>query len=91
MPFGLSNAPATFQALMNGIFQFAMRKFVLIFFDDILIFSGDWDSHMKHLEVVLSTLSANMLYAKLSKCSFGLMEIEYLGHVVSAEGVKMEQ
>lgn len=91
MPFGLSNAPATFQGLMNNIFQFAMRRFVLIFFDDILIYSGDWESHMRHLEIVLVTLQDNQLYAKFSKCEFGLQQIEYLGHTVSEKGVEMEK
>lgn len=90
MPFGLSNAPTTFQSLMNSIFQFVMRKFVLKFFDDILVYRKDWDSHLKHLEVVLITLKDNQLYAKYSKCEFGLMKIEYLGPTVSAEGIQME-
>lgn len=84
MPFGLSNAPATFQSLMNGIFQFAMRQFVQIFFDDILIYSGDSYSYLIHLETLLPTL------AKYSKCSFGLKQIEYLGHIVSIEKVQMK-
>lgn len=90
MPFGLSNAPATFQSLMNGIFQFAMRQFVQIFFDDILIYSGDSDSYLIHLETLLPTLQENQLYAKYSKCSFGLKQIEYLGHIVSIEKVQMK-
>lgn len=91
MPFGLSNAPATFQALMNGIFHFAMRRYVLIFFDDILVYSKDMESHLVHLEQVLFTLQENQLFAKYSKCCFGLFQIEYLGHVVSARGVQMDQ
>lgn len=91
MPFGLTNAPATFQSLMNGIFQFAMRKFVLIFFDDILIYSADWESHLQHLEIVLITLNKHQLFAKFSKCEFGMIQIEYLGHTVSAMGVQMEK
>lgn len=90
MPFGLSNALATFQALMNGIFQFAMCRFVLIFFDDTLVYSVDWDSHIKHLEIVLIILTENKLYAKLSKCNFGMTQIEYLGHLVLVEGVQMD-
>lgn len=76
---------------MNGIFQFAMRKYVLIFFDDILVYSENWESHLQHLETVLLTLLENQLYAKYSKCNFGLQEIEYLGHIVSASGVQMEK
>lgn len=91
MPFGLSNAPATFQALMNGIFHFAMRRYVLIFFYDILVYSKDLESHLVHLEQVLRTLQENQLYAKYSKCCFGLLQIEYLGHIVSAAGVQMDQ
>nr|XP_027086609.1 uncharacterized protein K02A2.6-like [Coffea arabica] len=77
--FGLTNAPATFQALMNQVFQPYLRKFVLIFFDDILVYSKDLDQHVKHLEVVLEVLRENQLYAKLSKCSFAQQKIEYLG------------
>lgn len=72
MPFGLSNTPATFQALMNLILQFAMRRFVLIFFYDILVYSVDWESHIKHLEIVVITLTENKLYAKFSKFNFGM-------------------
>ena len=72
MPFGLKNAPATFQSLMNDIFQGILRKFVLVFFDDILVYSPSWTEHLQHLEVVLQVLKQHQLYAKLSKCSFGL-------------------
>jgi hypothetical protein len=90
MPFGLTNAPATFQCLMNKIFQAALRKFVLVFFDDIFIYSPSWHSHLQHLEWVLQVLEQNELYAKLSKCSFGQREVDYLGHIVSYSGVHMD-
>jgi hypothetical protein len=88
--FGLTNAPTTFQATMNQLFHLYLRKFVLVFFDDILIYSKTWKEHMKHLEHVLSLLEKNQFYAKLSKCSFGKEEVEYLGHVISQEGVKVD-
>jgi hypothetical protein len=87
MPFGLSNAPATFQALMNEIFQEQLRKFILVFFDDILVYSPDMQSHLSHLDITLSILRQHQLAAKRSKCVFGVSHVEYLGHVISAEGV----
>lgn len=87
MPFGLCNAPATFQSLMNQVFNQFLRKFILVFFDDILIYSKTFDDHLHHLELTLATLRANQLYAKMSKCQFGQDNIEYLGHVISHEGV----
>lgn len=75
---------------MNQVFHFALRKFVLIFFDDILVYSTIWDDHLHHLEIVLATLQAQQLFAKYSKCNFGLAHIEYLGHIVSGQGVQMD-
>jgi len=89
MPFGLTNAPTTFQATMNDLFQPYLRKFVLVFFDDILIYSKTWKEHLKHLDQVLSILEENQFYAKMSKCTFGEEEVEYLGHVIS-KGVKVD-
>jgi len=89
MPFGLSNAPATFQSLMNDIFHAALRIFMLVFFDDILVYSPSWHCHLKHLEWVLQVLEQHELFAKLSKCSFGQREVDYLGHIVSGSGVYM--
>lgn len=91
MPFGLTNAPATFQSLMNSVFRDLLRKCVLVFFDDILVFSKSWPLHLDHLSLVLDRLQAHSLYAKLSKYSFGQTKIEYLGHVVSGSGVEMDQ
>lgn len=87
MPFGLTNAPATFQALMNSVFAPFIRRFVLVFFYDILVYSPDLNSHTKHLHMVLNSLKQNTLFAKLSKCSFYQKQIEYLGHIVTGEGV----
>ncbi|GJU55661.1 ty3-gypsy retrotransposon protein [Tanacetum coccineum] len=90
MPFGLTNAPATFQALMNDVFRSYLRKFVLVFFDDILVYSSTWQLHLEHLTVVLHCLQEHRLYAKLSKCAFGQQRIEYLGHIVTGAGVEMD-
>ena len=90
VPFGLTNAPSTFQSLMNSTFRQVLRKFVLIFFDDILVYSRDWQSHLIHLREVLRRLRSHHLFAKLSKCEFGCKTIGYLGHVITGEGVAVE-
>ena len=87
MPFGLTNAPATFQCIMNAVFAPFLRKFVIVFLDDILVYSKSWEDHLQHLTLVLEKLREAKFYAKLSKCSFGQTSIQYLGHIISDHGV----
>ncbi|KAM1576651.1 hypothetical protein ACFX10_032943 [Malus domestica] len=90
MPFGLTNAPATFQALMNSILKPLLRKSVIVFFDDILVFSASAEQHASHLATVFELLRTHQLKLKPSKCLFGQPSIAYLGHIISATGVAMD-
>ncbi len=87
MSFGLTNAPATFSRLMNYIFMDYLDKFVVVYLDDILVFSKNEEEHAEHLRLVLEKLREHQLYAKFSKCEFWLPEVTYLGHVISKDGI----
>ena len=90
MPFGLTNAPSTFQACMNKLFQPYLRKFIIVFFDDILLYSATLEDHIRHLELALDLLMANRFFVKMSKCVFCTNSVEYLGHVVSDGCLKVD-
>nr|CAD39388.2 OSJNBb0016B03.9 [Oryza sativa Japonica Group] len=90
MSFGLTNAPAFFMNLMNKVFMEYLDKFVVVFIDDILIYSQSEEDHQQHLRLVLGKLREHQLYAKLSKCEFWLSEVKFLGHVISAKGVAVD-
>ena len=87
MPFGLTNAPAAFMDLMNRVFRPYLDQFVVVFIDDILIYSKTEEEHSQHLEIVLQTLRKHKLYAKLKKCDFWLNKVSFLGHIISGEGI----
>ena len=90
MPFGVTNAPAIFMDYMNKIFRPYLDQFVVVFIDDILIYSESRDVHADHLRVVLGILKEHKLYGKLSKCEFWLDEVLFLGHVISAQGIAVD-
>ena len=90
MPFGLTNAPAAFMGLMNRVFQPYLDQFVVVFVNDILIYSQSEVEQEDHLRIVLQLLRDHQLYAKFSKCKFWLAEVGFLGHVVSALGMSMD-
>ena len=90
MPFGLTNASTTFMDLMNRVFHHYLDQFIVVFIDDILVYSKDAQEHEHHLRIVLQILRENKLFAKLSKCDFWLKEVSFLGHIVSSEGIRVD-
>ena len=90
LPFGLANAPATFQQLMNDILRPYLDQFVIVYLDDICIYSKTKEEHLEHLDKVLTILEQHRLFVGLDKCSFGVQEMEFLGHVVGTDGVKVD-
>lgn len=90
VPFGLTNAPAAFSTMMSQVLRPYLDRFVVLFVDDILCFSRSEAEHLGHLEAVLRTLQQHKLYVKLTKCRFGLREVDFLGHVISADGIKVD-
>ena len=90
MSFGLTNAPASFMDLMNRVFKPFLDRFVIIFIDDILVYSDNREEHQEHLRIVLETLRAHKLFAKFSKCEFWLSSVSFLGHVISDEGISVD-
>ena len=90
MPFGLTNAPAYFMNMMNKVFMDFLDKCVVVFIDDILIYSKSQEEHEEHLHLILQRLREHKLYAKFSKCEFWLEEVGFLGHVVSKNGIAVD-
>jgi hypothetical protein len=90
MPFGLTNAPANFMSLMDDVLKPFTKSFVVLYLDDILIFSRTWDEYMRHIQQVLSTLRKHKLYANLEKCSFGMNMVQYLGYIVDENEVHVD-
>jgi hypothetical protein len=90
MSFGLTNAPAYFMYLMNKVFLEYLDKFVVVFIDDILVYSRSEEEHEEHLCLALQKLREHRLYAKLSKCEFWMKQVAFLGHVISKGGISVD-
>jgi hypothetical protein len=90
MPFGLCNAPSTFQSLMNHVFHPFLCHFVLVFFDDILIYKKTWTDHLSHLDRLLHLLSRHQCFLKQSKCAFGVSKVKYFDHLVGKDDVRVD-
>ena len=90
MLFGLTNAPSTFQSLMNEVFKEVLQRFVLVFFDDILVYNPSYEEHWVHLNKVFEILQENQLVLKREKCSLAKEEVRYLGHIICVGGVKAD-
>ena len=90
LSFGLTNAPATFQAVMNRIFRPYLGKFVLVYLDDILVISKAAAEHIEHLRIVLQLLRDHLLFAKMAKCAFGRTEVEFQGHILGQDGLRVD-
>ena len=90
MSFGLTNAPAYFMYLMNSVFMPELDKFMIMFIDDILVYSKNEEDHAKHLRIVLNRLRDHKLHAKFSKCEFWLKRVPFLGHIMSEDGISVD-
>jgi hypothetical protein len=88
--FGITNAPAYFMYLMNSVFMLELDKFVIVFIDDILIYSKNLEDHARHLHIILQRLREHYLYAKFSKCEFCLDTVKFLGHTISSDGISVD-
>src|SRR4051794_8658670 len=90
IPMGLTNSPSIFQRAMQSVLKDQLNKFCMVYIDDIIIFSNTIEEHIEHVKEVLTALHKHKFYAKLTKCQFLVKEVEFLGHVISAEGIKTD-
>jgi hypothetical protein len=91
MPFSLTNTPSIFQALMNEVFHLYLHKFILVFFDDILVYNHSWADYLVHLQLVFDILTTQQLFLKRSKCCIAQRQVSYLGHIISGDGVAVDK